>query len=269
MFIKALLATACLAVIALCGVFITRQIGFDSNQPAGWGDVLTLISILSAGLIASLGLLYAENQSKKERERIAYAHAKTLFREFEVCHTPAICALHSYMETEQRAPILSEFFKESWVLIKSVLRTCPKDLIKFREANLLYHHQDNLGDSATYVIISLQRLEYTGTSFVDDFSYAIENFNEKERSADEINEIYAVLYVFMSVLAEFLGNLEKYRTSLESINYRQLHAEEMLANLTKTAIETIRAPKKTIETYGPIELFSALDDHFDSKLNDL
>lgn len=160
MFIKALVATACLAVVTLCGVFIARLLGFDSDQPAGWGDMLTLISILSAGLIASLGLFNAHNQAKKERERIALAQAKIIFETLAPIHLTSTASFAWSMASESGTTFanffegdpkdkkyLSENYQGFIDLCDALIPNVPEPPNFLRDLPVLYHHSNKLGDA--------------------------------------------------------------------------------------------------------------------------
>lgn len=161
MYIKALFATACLAVIVLCGVFITRQIGFESDQPAGWGDVLTLISIISAGFIAACTLLYANHQVTKERQRIAHAQAKIIYETIAPISRIAITSFAVGLSNIDAINFTNfcEFdpnnekqlnARRDWFIYhcNSQLALTPQVPNLLGELPVLYHHSTELGDAA-------------------------------------------------------------------------------------------------------------------------
>lgn len=264
MFIKPLRATACLAFLTLCGVSITSLIGFDADQPSGWGEVLTLISILAAGFIAACTLFYANHQAKKERERIAYARAKTLFRECEINHIPAIKTLYHYLHERKTSPSFSDLFKKTFRLVQGIDGTLRKDIIKFGEADSLYIHHSNLGDAATNVIIAMQRFDYMIKNFFKDYAEIEKNQTQNTMDADAQTEFEQKVNALMSNSAVFLGDLEEFRRCQTNIVYRQPKTDEALESLAQIAISQAGAPTKPIKTYDPIELFSALHKHFKS-----
>lgn len=173
MYIKALFATACLAVIVLCGVFITRQIGFESDQPAGWGDVLTLISIISAGFIAACTLLYANHQVTKERQRIAHAQAKIIY---ETIAPISRVAMTSFAVGLSDVGVINfanfcEYdpnngnqlnARRDWFVdhCNNQLRKTPQVPNLRGELPVLYHHSTELGDaalSAYKLVVKIQK----------------------------------------------------------------------------------------------------------------
>lgn len=277
MFIKPLVVTACLAFLTLCGVSITSMIGFDADQPSGWGEILTLISILAAGFIAACTLFYANHQAKKERERVAYAGAKTLFREFELITIPAQIALAKYFEAEEErdqyikaqpsaAQIPSrssrrEFFSEVMKHVEEVNQILPKFVTNFREASPLYQHQSELGDKATNVIISLQRLDYIIPKFISDSDAGMALDYECGKDKELIA---AKIYTIMRTLSAVLRDLEKFRVILKATEYRQNKNKQLLENLATLAIRDADAPNKPVQNYDYIELFSALYKHFET-----
>lgn len=291
----ALIGFCAFAVIMIAAVIGTHQPGLNSflNWPA-FGPIISAIATIIALFIAVTGWKKSAKDREDDREhektrkdveikRMAMAHAKTLFREFEAPTNAAQTSLHNYhsitetqykyvLERPQGITIPTgfiriEFFKEVVNEAQTIAKGLPHDQKKFCDVDRLYQFSDELGDAAVEVNVSLTELGSIAARIEKKGTNGLNNSYEPAPS-----DTCPIIYFFIFNLTSLLLSLEKFRKMLNNTSYRQSASEATLKELMKftenlTHVQLNTSPP-IIHGIEYIKMLSALEEYYGNKIQE-